>query len=275
MDYLDDSINVLLVHVRMFELAVKFQVDNLQDHAFKRFTDEMRALPPEMPGAFILQVVREIFTKIPEDEGALLRAELLTTDSGQSLMMRIAGTQEFKELCEECGSVGHAFYTARFYYDHAQKVQFYNENAALKLDRHRLTMEALNKDMQIGRLIHKLESAKERAKLAEDRIEKLITRNQLLQSESVLSHSNSVYMRTDKPLFECTQERCFNNRKYRLQLKGDHQGLKGMCLVASCPQCNRSEIFRRKKPDGWMGSLGGYKVMEQVSKPSSSYNKGD
>lgn len=109
--------NELLLHVRMYDLAVKYGVRKLDTLVMKKFPTALKTALTKSPSEFIVQAVREMYTKIPEREGKMIKDALLATPTGQELVDKISATVEFCELCEEHGEIGHGFFRARMEYD--------------------------------------------------------------------------------------------------------------------------------------------------------------
>lgn len=117
----------------MFELAVKYAVKKLDVLVMKKFPSVLQSALTKSPTAFTIQAVREIFTKIPEKEGQVIRDALLTTQAGQELADVVSLTPEFRDLCEEYGTIGRAFFLARLQYDSQRLKNQQEQIEALKV----------------------------------------------------------------------------------------------------------------------------------------------
>lgn len=118
-DYLvdesDDSVNVLLAHIRMYEIAVRYEVRNLRTLIMKKFPGALATVKGSeaVPNAFIIESLKELFVTIPEDEGQPLRDAFISSSVGHSIISNVSTTTEFRELCDAHGSIGLAVYLAK------------------------------------------------------------------------------------------------------------------------------------------------------------------
>lgn len=198
LDEADESTNVLLVHVRMFEVAVKYQVRNLERLVLEKFRaalSNMENVATKPPPAFIVQALREMYTKIPEKKGSPIRNEILKTKVIEWLPGVINMTDEFHELCTENGAIGHSFFLARMEHDYQKLTNITKEAQEL-----RGKYEKAVKDLTVAKneavsqrlsLTGALENERRRADQAEKKVNSLRNQRDGLQEE-IETHSRAL-----------------------------------------------------------------------------------
>lgn len=106
--------NKLLSAVRIYEIAIKYEVHPLKLRALEKFKEALKASVNEIvPDAFVVDAITEIFDKIPEKDAASIKEVLFMTNEGQALIERLLTSEEFRQLCQEDGMMAYSFLTGR------------------------------------------------------------------------------------------------------------------------------------------------------------------
>lgn len=97
----------------MFDVAVRYTVRGLNSLVLKKFSASLPKVGEDIPNAFVVQSIQEIFTTIPEDDGKELRDAMLSSTDGYKIVSRVFETTEFRELCLAHGEIGLAMLLAK------------------------------------------------------------------------------------------------------------------------------------------------------------------
>lgn len=240
----------------MFELAVKYHVNDLDQVALQNFRLALKTMEhgEARTCSFIVEAIREIYMTIPEREGKLLWTELFLTDLGQLHMDIIFKSDEFKALCEEVGGVGQFCLIMRMEYD-SQRIR----KAADENKKQRSKLKKLREELRS--IEHTAKSEAEKSNRLRTLIEQfrlLAAVNETVQSRlkkeiidlkaahiqaTTLGVHESVIMYADDTFLGC--ESMCGSKKFRLELRVAKEALKvnywpvppALWLKSTCLDC--------------------------------------